>query len=311
MLRRRGHLIGWVAAGVTAAAAAPADLADRWPETAREPGDAGERVAAAVPLPFPCLDRRYPRLAGPYVVGCGPDGGPDRFLVPGDGWVTLASPADDYAVGDGTLYALGADRGLWALPDPTPRAPAARVDAPVGPPGRGAGRVAYATRDALVVFEDPKHRYLHDARPDLWQPPAIAGDAARPLIVWAEVRGGDVDLHALEGKDPVPFATGPGRQHHAAANGPILAWVDDGDVVVADVIAGTRTRFAADAGFEGPPAVGADGLVCWGDRGDGFRVRCSDGLDVPGRMPSIGAGAVLVHDTEGGATLWSRPETAP
>jgi hypothetical protein len=164
---------------------------------------------------------------------------------------------------------------------------------PITPAERGLGRVAYGGRDFVAVFDEGSPtQFRYEARPAPWYAPAVG-----EWIVWTEIRDGDLDLHALPpgASEPVVLAAGPGPQHHPVSVGGRIAWVDRGDVVVAEPASGTLRRYEADAGFESAPALVGD-RVCWEDRASGdILVRCDDGWSVEGRMPSASGGLLLVH----------------
>ncbi len=165
------------------------------------------------------------------------------------------------------------------------------------------GKVAATTAAAVRWWAfDPNEqpgtsvtRFEVQAAPLPWYAPAWADG----WLVWVEQAGaGDFDLvaHGPASNDAVRFAGGAGRQHHVAGHGHTLAWVDRGDVIVADTATRTRTRFAASAGFESGPVVD-DAFACWEDRGE--LVRCTDGWSTSGRRPSGDRSRLLVGRDDG------------
>jgi hypothetical protein len=255
---------------------------------------AAARTAVRLPISDDCEDRRNPRLIGDFVVFCA-DGKADRALDLRR-WTTADLGVDGpwTAVGGGLLSPFG-----WFSGGRT----AIRHIEAIGPLASDGTRVL-ATLPSVVRWwpfnpaEDPKAsgvRFEASASPLPWYPPAIAGD----WLVWVEAASpGDSDLwaHPPGSNDAVPFATGPGLQHHVAGFGRTIAWIDDGDVIVGDTAARTRTRWPARAGSEGGLLVD-DGFVCWADRGD--VVRCTDGWTVPGRRPSGDRSRILVQREDG------------
>ena len=254
--------------------------------------------------PYPCQDRRYPALAGAFVIECGPGGDPDRVLDLSTGTITvLEQPADVYAQSDGQLYALGAESHLWTLPLATPTAEQRVVDA-VTPPVLVDDRVAYGSRAKLsTTSAGSKVRYDHPASPAPWFAPAIAG----PWTVWAEVHDGDFDLMGLQGKqnEASLFAGGPGGQFHVVGDRTRLAWVDRGQIVVVDTELETRfvTQANLEAGAESGPAL-SGWRTCWEDREAVIQCRGEAYVkSIPGRAPSL-FGPLLLVQTDDGAMLY-------
>lgn len=255
---------------------------------------AATRAAVRLPIPDECEDRRHPRLIGDFVVFCA-DGRATRALDVRR-WVTVNLGVDGpwTAVAGGLLSPSGWFSGGRTAPR--------RLEA-IGPLGSDGNEVV-ATLPSVVRWwpfdpaEDPKApgvRFEASASPLPWYAPAIAGE----WLVWVEAASpGDSDLwaHGPGSNDAVPFAAGPGLQHHVAGSGRTIAWIDQGDVIVADVAARTRTRWSARAGGESGLLVD-DGFACWADRGD--VVRCTDGWSVPGRRPSGDRRRILVQRDDG------------
>jgi hypothetical protein len=101
-----------------------------------------------------------------------------------------------------------------------------------------------------------------------------------------------------------PLAVGPGDAWRPVAHGALVAWVEEGAVVLHDLVSGTRTRIPANTGFLDDPTLD-DGAVCWSDRsalarGGDIDVRCSDGfvLTRAGHQlhPSRSGGRMIVRE---------------
>lgn len=267
---------------------------------------AGELPAAADPAPltlviFPagpssrrplptfrhrCRDRRFPALAGPWVVGCGPAGHLDRAEHLESGLlVELDSPADSAGLGDGLVYAPGREHGLWTLPDPIPRhgTPLGATQQIAAPAIQGLA-AALALQGRVSVFQiQEAHRLMRDADPLPWFPPALAW----PAVYWVDGRDqatSGLDIWGWDHRDgpPFPVVTRPGDQRHVAASERWLAWLDDEGVWLQDHATGERWLHPADTGFRAGPSLWGS-VACWEERTAGdIDVRCSDGLEATG-----------------------------
>lgn len=266
---------------------------------------------AAVPLyalSRGCQDDRFPRLAGPYVVGCGKGGRVDRILSLETGELFELDEGLSHAgTGEAALYAPGAAGGLWRLTRQGPvRAEGVTVvrERPLGMPATDGVHLAVLTGPHLQAFSaSSPARRLVETRAAGWEAPALSW----PGVAWTVVdEAGDHDVHWLpeagQGQ-PEALAAGPGDQRLVVAQGGWLAWVDEGEVVLHEVDSGARQRLPARTGFNGPPALW-QGVACWESReedGD-IDLRCSDGrhLDRPGDQlwPSLW-GPWLLFQEEG------------
>jgi hypothetical protein len=271
----------------------PSVTAD-WERISPEPGASPiERVARRVPLPGRCEDRRYPRLVGTFIAHCGPSGRVDRALDLSTGeTVVLAGGPRAWGVADNEMYGLGRAGGTWKLPAPTPTGADDLVHDAVTPAGFDGKYVSYGARTQVALFiAGERTRRTWVAHPAPWYPPAVRG----PQTWWVELQpDGAPTILTVGDAHGEPTAWTDEPAHHPVAAGDHLAWVERGDVLVADLQAQTITRYEADAGFESPPAVAGES-VCWGDRTSGFTARCTDGWSAPGRRPSGGGPLVLVH----------------
>ena len=282
---------------VAASAATPATVEDWSLRAAAAPGPV-ERKERRLASLGRCRDRRYPRLVGGFIIGCGRSGDPDLLLDLSTGERLRLEQSAPFAVGDGWLYALGRDGGWWRLPEAFPSGHADAVLDAIAPPASDGLRVAYVARDHASIFQTgSRSRPVFAANPLPWFPPALAGS----WLIWTERNDGEFGLWGIRDQrgDAAPFARGS----HPVGNGRWLAWVAlGGDVVVADTAAEEMTRYPASSGFESAPVLmdPAQASVCFGDRDTGtFQVVCSDGWAGSGRRPSGAGPLLLAHDAVG------------
>ncbi len=247
------------------------------------PPPSGRRPLPA--LRHRCRDRRFPKLAGSWAVGCGPGGHIDRAVHLQTGQqVELEAGAEHAGVDDGLLFAPGREHGLWRLPDPTPRDPVSVIsDQVIAPPILEGRRGALLVEGRVSTFEvGASHRRLRDADPLPWFPPALVGTT----VYWVD--GRDQDSSGLdiwgwdsEGGPPFPVVTRTGDQRHVVASASWLVWTDDDGLWLQDH-AGESWLHRADTGFRAGPSVHAS-VACWEEREAGdIDVRCSDGLEATG-----------------------------
>jgi len=264
----------------------------------------------------PCLDPRYPALAGEWVVGCGEDGLVDRALNLRDsGLVPLPAGGLAPALAAGQVLFVepkGTRLSRLGLPeDQQPTGLARFPQAQVSPPGFDGEHLALLREDAVVVgAPGDRGSRVWGARPMGWYPPAIAW----PWVAWVEDGGdGDEDVYAVNtsrADPPIALARGPEHQRHVVASGEFLAWVEDERVVVLNTTTMQRHVIPARTGFSAPISLWDD-VVCWEQRGEeDIDILCSDGLraDGPGdqRAPSRW-GPWLLYRAQGRVWL----ETAP
>jgi hypothetical protein len=245
--------------------------------------------SSARPLPrfrHRCEDQRYPALAGPWLLGCGPGGKLDLAEHVRTGQVVaLDSAASSAGLAEGSLFAVGRDHGLWTLPDPAPQQPATMVShPPIAPPALQGPGVAVLSEGRVTLFLTGSAQMLsRPAHPLPWFPPAL---------VWPEVYWVDAGQQERSGLDiwawthgagpPRPVVADPGDQRHVAASSRWLGWLDDRGVWLRDHDSGQRWHHACDTGFRAGLSI--DGAVaCWEERNEGdIDVRCSDGLEARG-----------------------------
>ena len=239
----------------------------------------------AVPLyaaSAPCDDRRYPALAGPWVVACGPDGQVDRVLSLRTGRqldLPLSSPSP--ALDDSALYIPGFGGGLIQLHESGALLAdgiATIHDPAVAPAALSGERVVVLSADRVQSARLlDRARLKHDAQPVGWYPPAIAGDH----VAWVDT-GGQPDGTAiwwmpLEGGDPQQLAA-DGR--HVQGSPQRLVWVTDAAIVSRDPVTAQVTTQPVRTGFSAPPSLWQD-VLCWEEWGDAdVDITCDDGLSV-------------------------------
>ncbi len=243
-----------------------------------------------LPLPAlaaPCADRRFPRLAGPWAMGCGPTGRVDRAVdLRTREVIELASAGSAPGVGSpGVLVAVGQRPGrFWRLPAQVPEAiPVPGTAVPIAPPAVSDDEVALLVPGRVARFRagEPVAR-LQDADPLPWYPPALAGG----WMAWVDgrergVTGTDVWIWDGAGK-PLPLARQAGNERHVAGSGRWLGWIDDHSVAVEDLSTGERRSVRAEAGFRAGLSLWGP-VACWEDRAGGsVDAACSDGLAIRG-----------------------------
>lgn len=258
-------------------------------------GHAASPSAPGIALPIPaldhrCADPRFPRLAGPWVVGCGPGGAVDRAVSIETGrLIRLPRPLDPAATGDGHVLGTGRAGGLFRLMESGAEeiTGTARItERLLAPPATDGVHLALLSPRGLQAFPATEHaRSLLPATPMGWHPPALAW----PWVAWVEdAGGGDADVWIRDTGDrgsARALAAGPGRQDRVVGAGRWMAWVDDGDVVLADLRGGGQRRIDARTGFRAPPTVW-EGEACWEVRGADLDVACTDlpGAGGPGHQ---------------------------
>ncbi len=254
-----------------------------WPEPAA-PVELDRR-----PLPAfdsRCQDRRYPKLAGSWLVGCRHQGLVDQAWHLSDGRrVQLDGPAISPASAPGVLYALGSDHGLWRLPQPSAvHAQPWAGQRPVAPVASDGSHGALLLERRVAAFAlDERRQLLHDADPLPWFPPALDW----PLVAWVDGRerattGMDIWAWDAETNDSFPVVADPGDQRHVAASGGWLGWLDERGVWVQDLQGSRRLHAPADTGFRAGLSLW-QAVACWEDRSGGDSdVICSDGLQLTG-----------------------------
>lgn len=227
-----------------------------------------------------CTDPRFPRLAGAWVVGCGPGGAVDRALSIRSGRVIhLPRPLAPAGTGPGVVVGTGRRGGMFRLTESGAEEidGTTRITEPlVAPPTTDGEHLALLSERGLQAFPATDGaRSIHAARPLGWHPPALAW----PWVAWVEDAGdGDADIWLRDTRERAsarPLATGPGRQDRVVANEAWIAWVDEGDVVLSNLEHGGQRRFEADTGFRAPPTVWR-GEACWETRGDDIDITCTD-----------------------------------
>ena len=147
------------------------------------------------------------------------------------------------------------------------------------PTSDGHHAAALAEGEVVVVALDAPDQWTHKAAPLGWYLPALAW----PAVAWVEQGVGE-DIwwlpDATSGQ-PALLAGGPGHQRHVVGAGTWLAWVDGGDLVRMNLASGERTHIETETGFNAPPTLTNDGVLCWEVRdGADIDIHCSDGLEI-------------------------------
>jgi hypothetical protein len=289
-----------------------------------------------------CLDDRFPRLAGHWLLYC-EAGRLDRALhLPTRTRMTLQdaarSPGASGAT-DGSATLFDPAIGTWRLPSLPVGEASISPEAVLGLTGPFAGPPGVGTVHAAVVWADRVEVALLGAqRAVRMRTPAraVAGEEValvetpgspqgEALAAWVEDAGADgFDIVGTTGRgDRVPLSTGPGDARLLASDGRSVAWVEQDAVVVVDAASRDRVRHEANTGFLHAPTLDAD-VACWEERppagcpGD-VDIRCSDGTTVGGPgdqlAPSLARGVLVFRE---GRTLRAltldqnaAPSTAP
>ena len=257
-------------------------------------------------LSAPCADPRFPALAGPWAVGCGPDGRVDRAVfLPTGRLIPLPMALDTPCVAPGRLWDPSMPNGLIALGAQQATSLPARAW------GQQAGPCALDGEQGLAqIREGLEHgaagagtRTRLDAAPVGWEAVGLANG----WIAWTERINGLAVLHMqaprAEAKAP-PIADGA---RHVTSAGGALAWIEPQAVASWRPGAASVSRWATHTGFSAP--LGFDGLhACWEERARGdLDVRCSDGIVRAGpgdqRAPSRW-GPYLLYREGDLPTLW-------
>ncbi len=172
--------------------------------------------SSARPLPrfrHRCEDQRYPALAGPWLLGCGPGGKLDLAEHVRTGQVVaLDSAASSAGLAEGSLFAVGRDLGLWTLPDPAPQQPATMVShPPIAPPALQGPGVAVLSEGRVTLFLTGSAQMLsRPAHPLPWFPPAL---------VWPEVYWVDAGQQERSGLDIWAWTHGAGPPRPGGGGG--------------------------------------------------------------------------------------------
>lgn len=247
------------------------------------PGSPGVSVPL-YSLDHRCTDPRFPRLAGPWAVGCGPGGRVDRALSLETGrLVELPRPLGPAGTGPAAVVGTGRRGGLFRLTQAgaVEVADALPIIEPLtAPPATDGAHIGLLSARGLQAFPATQQtRSILDANPLGWQPIALTW----PWVAWVEdAGGGDSDVWIRDMRDrhtARPLANGAGRQDRVVAEGEWLAWIDVGDVVLWNPRTAATRRIETQSGFRSPPAPW-NGEACWEVRGDGIDIECSDLPDV-------------------------------
>ena len=260
------------------------------------PSVASGAEGAALPLykvSEKCSDRRYPALAGPWVVGCGSDGRVDRVLSLDSGrFFMLPLSFDAPALGPSVLYSPGISGGLIFLSESGPQEAAVTMvhGEVAAPAGVDSSRVVVLSEAHVqaFLFEETR-RQLYEAHPAGWYPPALAW----PWVAWVDDASGDEDILALDLSQSHPQVTvlagGAGHQRHVVGHEHWLAWVEDTRIVLLDTRTNTQEETLVTTGFSSGPTL-YRGILCWEEMRSDIDIQCSDGVSIAGaghqRWPS-------------------------
>jgi hypothetical protein len=252
-------------------------------------------------------------------VGCGPSGQLDRAEHLSTGQVVELDASPDSAGLDvGTLFAVGAEHGLWELPSPIPRAAWSAANADViAPPALDGLHVAMSL-DGMVAAQGvgESMQLRREADPLPWFPPALDW----PIVYWVDGRdqatsGLDIWGWDTRSGPPFPVVTRPGDQRHVAVSPARLCWMDEEGIWLQDRSSGERWLHRAEVGFQAGPSLWGT-VACWEQREAGdVDVRCSDGLEATGEgdqgWPSRWRSWLLIRDADMPWLITVAPEPTP
>ena len=231
-----------------------------------------------------CDDPRYPALAGPWAVGCGPSGRVDRaeHLATGE-QVRLQGAVTSPGLAEGLLYAPGVPSRVWRLPSGAPE----RVDALPGrviaPPATDGAAVVVSLEGGLTWQQlGINRRSALPGTPAPWYPPAVTGE----WVAWVSVeQGAEVLMAWRRGMDDTlildSHASHGGHPRHAAASAGWIGWIRD-DAVVLWSSGQDRRRIETDAHTSRRLAMWEE-VACWESwNGGDVDAVCSDGVTIGG-----------------------------
>jgi len=260
----------------------------------------------AVPLPWlsgVCLDDRYPKVSGDWVVGCKGRGTITRaWNLRGRFGVQFESLGTHPALSDGLIVDfhnglavdLNSDLCLSPVDSTCPVTQVQRYQADtIGPYDINGSQVSASTRDGIYLsIYGSNQRELLLANPASWYPSAV-GDG---WVAWSEpsIESG-VERGLLWSRlssTPVPIGQTDQNVRHLTSSGDFLGWIEDDSVIIARVEGGqltTESRILTDAHTSSSLSLSGH-HACWESWGDGVDVECSNGRRIGGegdqRYPS-------------------------
>lgn len=233
-------------------------------------------------LSAPCSDPRYPALAGPWAVGCGPDGLVDRAISLRTGrQLTLPHATRSPALDDAAVY-LPTQGVLIHLTESGPvlAEDIATVHEPLVAPA-ALYNTQMATLSTDRVQSAPptaRARRQYDAHPVGWYPPALTADR----VFWVDTGGEAPSTTQIWW---MPITGGPPKQlaasgRHVVASTERLAWVTDETLVVHDLHTATTEHRPVRTGFSAPPTLWKS-VLCWEEwSSEDIDIHCDDGLSI-------------------------------
>lgn len=269
---------------------------------AATPGTPGVAVPLYA-LDGTCADRRFPRLAGDWAIGCDKGGMLDHAIHLLDGrsiridppldprhTAVSAGPTDSSAVlvevADRTRVV---DLRVTGATDRTEvtRLPAA----PIAPPTTTARHFAALLPDRVeALAHNTRVRPTFAASPVAWYPPALAW----PHVAWVERNAQQREtvwvVQTHPPADPHPILESTHHQRHVVSDGTTFVWVDGGQLRTWNPETDQQQVIPAATGFHAPPTI-SGGVVCWEERRDppgsarpraDIDILCTDGLSAAG-----------------------------
>jgi hypothetical protein len=248
------------------------------------------KIGVSVPLHAlkPCVDPRFPALAGPWILGCSKNGAVDLAISLSSGKKIKLPSSISPGTRSGHIYSP--ELGHVDFSSPGEAKPSAferdRFGDRTAPPAIGGAGIAVANAQTLRVLPTDSRVIQTMAAEDLplplgWQPPALAGQR----VAWSVDAGPDgTDLWwaPLSGGRPELLDGGPGNQHHPVGQGHWLAWIGPAGVTILDTRSAVKVLHPAQTGFSAGLTLW-QGVACWETRsGPDLDIQCSDGQVMDG-----------------------------
>ena len=247
----------------------------------------------SVPVPWvsgECIDERFPKVTGDWVVGCKGSGTVTRawnllgrFGVQFDPMGTHPALSEGVIVDFEGGMELDLNSESCALPVAS-SCTATEIQSfnteSLGPFDMNHGSVSVTVREGLYFFNyGSNQRELLAAKPASWYPPAVGSG----WLAWTEpALESGVERGVFWSRQtvtPVEIGDRAENVRHFTSSGEYLAWIEDSSVVIGLVVGGvlaSEVRTPADAHTSISLSL-YGGVACWESWGDGIDIECSDG----------------------------------
>jgi hypothetical protein len=260
----------------------------------------------AVPVPWvsgECIDERFPKISGDWVVGCKGRGTitrawnlRGRFGVQFEGMGTHPALSDGLIIDFEGGLVVDLNTELCLVPDGSACSaiPSQSLNTPiVGPYHMNGDSVSVTVREGVSFFTyGSNQRELLAANPSSWYPSAVGSG----WLAWTEPSTeSGVERGMFWSRQivtPVEIGSREENVRHLTSSGSYLAWIEDSSVVIGRVIDGelaTEAHVSSDAHTSSSLSLN-NGIACWESWGEGVDIECSNGRSVGGdghqRYPS-------------------------